>query len=383
MIGRKLRIEQRSLAHLEKRSIDLEEIVTKLIDLGEKQIVHGVIYEVFPHLQNLHDDAICLPVMRDSSIVLSCDPCPEPIVCQFDYQNRYYHYGWMSVLINYSDLAAEGAEPLGVLLSTIMPESMEVDDYRQFLCGVRDACLAWGGDLLGGNIKDGPSFSVTGTAIGKKQKNKQRMTRTGINENDCICVVGEMGMFWLAVIQLLGGTKFEELNEDVKKYLVAPFPKIKEGLILADSGYPVTCMDSSDGIIGCLYELAELNHVSILVEDSLLQPNDQLKKYCELSGIDYRNYMLAFGGWELVFSCRQEDVQHLQCLFRKNNTNFKVIGRASCYEPGAVFLCQDEKLYRINNFSSTRFAPESMFTHGLAPCINRLHENQFSIIQGG
>lgn len=356
--------------------------MTKLIDLGEKRIVHEIIYEVFPQLRNVHDDAICLPIMKESSVVLSCDPCPEPIVCQFDNQNRYYYYGWMSVLINYSDMAAEGAEPIGVLLSTIMPESMEAEDYRCFLHGVRDACLAWGGDLLGGNIKDGPTFSVTGTAIGKKQKCMQKMTRIGLMENDCICVVGDMGMFWFAVMQLLQGASFEDLEEDAKKYLSKPFPKIKEGLILADSGFPIVCMDSSDGIIGCLYELAELNKISIIVEDSLLLPNEKLKKYCELQGTDYRNYMMALGGWELVFGCRKEDVRKLQLLFRQNNTDFKVIGYASSYEAGTVLLHKNETLYRINDFSSRRFSRESMFSHGLAPIIDMLSANQFSVIQG-
>lgn len=44
---------------------------------------------------------------------------------------------------------------------TKMPNDMYTYEYSHFLQGVKDACTAWGGNLLGGNIKDGKEFSVT------------------------------------------------------------------------------------------------------------------------------------------------------------------------------------------------------------------------------
>ena len=100
----------------------------------------------------------------------------------------------MSVLINYSDLAATGVEPIGILLSTIMPNEMRTHEYSQFLQGVKVSCDAWGGNLLGGNVKDGKEFSVIGTAIGG-QVNNNILTRIGSNVGDAVCIVGDPGVF--------------------------------------------------------------------------------------------------------------------------------------------------------------------------------------------
>lgn len=353
----------------------------KLFDIGERNIVQNIIYDIFPHLRNFHDDTINLPVNKYSILAFSTDPCPKPIICKFDPNNKYYYYGWMSVLINYSDLAAEGVEPIGILLSTIMPNDMEESDYREFLLGVKDACEAWGGNLLGGNIKDGATFSITGMAIGGKRENGNLLTRKGMEVGDAVCVVGEMGIFWLALMQLIDGYSLSEMDEIVRSYIITPYPKLRESELLSKSFMVTSCMDSSDGIIGCLYELATLNNVSIHIIDSKLVPNERLREYCEQKGVNYRNFMLAFGGWELVFSCKNKDIENLQNIFKENNLSFNVIGYAdNCCGHNVLLECHGS-VYKVNDFSSKRFDSTSMFSFGIDPIIEQLSKSQFELIK--
>ncbi len=348
-----------------------------LFDYGEDKIIRNIIYNVFPNLCDAHDDAVIINVADShyKSISLSTDPCPEPLICRFDKENKFYHYGMMSVLINYSDLAATGAKPIGILLSTIMPNDMTDDEYKQFLYGVKNACNLWGGTLLGGNIKDGNEFSVTGTSIGGHISN-QPLTRKGLKCGDLICVVGDPGMFWLGIMQLLDGVYLSRLDEYTKSFLISPHPKLKEGILLSTSDLVSCCIDNSDGIIGCLYELAEINNLTIVIKDQNFKPHPLLKQFCKSHSIDYRNLMFSFGGWDLIFGCERQNLALLRSLFEKNFLSFKVIGYTSTPKENKVLLLKEDGFYSVNNFSSKRFDKHSYFSFGLQSFTEQFQINQ-------
>jgi len=354
---------------------------SRLCDIGEKNIVMSVIYGVFPYLPKDHDDAVVLDVAGLNQLVVSTDPCPEPVINVFDSTNRYYHYGRMSVLINYSDLAADGAVPIGILLSTVMENAMPVEDYKQFLMGVRDSCQEWGGQLLGGNVKEGREFSVTGTSIGKFDKGARRISRVGTCEHDAVCVVGDMGMFWLAVLKLWKqNVSLSQLDDYTKSFLLNPRPKLPEGAILSKNSAVTACMDSSDGIIGCLYEFAELNDLSIYIDDEKMVPNDVLSEFCAGNQYDYRNLMLSWGGWELVFTCNPKGINTLKGEFQKAGHDFNIIGTAEKKGAHPVVLCDGNEKYSVADFSSKRFDDRSYLTFGIDKCIEQLKENQFTLL---
>jgi thiamine-monophosphate kinase len=347
----------------------------RLYDIGEKNIVQEVIYKRFPYLREAHDDAVEFDARTHSRVLLSTDPCPEPVVCTFDAANQYYHYGRMSVLINYSDLAASGAKPHGIMLSTVMENDMTVADFDRFLEGVEDAFSEWGGRLLGGNVKEGNSFSVTGTSVGFVDGNDHVLRRKGTRDNDAVCVVGDPGMFWAAILNLKEkNVSFEQLDEYTKSYLIKPYPKLLEGEILSRNEAVTACMDSSDGIIDCLYELAEMNNKTIRLQDELLVPNSLLKDLCEELGIDYRNPMLSWGGWELVFTCQKEAIDELRCEFEKAKLAFSVIGEVLEKSVYPVTLLKSGASYVVNNFSNKRFDLYSSISFGLDKWIERLKE---------
>lgn len=343
-----------------------------LFDIGEKAVVKDVIYNLFPNLRDRHDDATIINIGDSNEIVVSTDPCPEPIINLYDMSNKYYAYGWMSVLINYSDMAAMGAEPIGILLSTIMPNNMTIKQYKQFLEGVKFACQKWGGDLLGGNIKDGKEFAVTGTVLGVRRKGKNFLKRIGMNVGDVVCVVGDMGMFWLAVLQLKDNKKLDDLDEYTRSFIESPVPKVKESKILAENGNITSCMDSSDGVIGCLYEMAELNNKTICIKNESLKPNTQLLDYCLKNRIDYRNLMLSWGGWELVFTCPAYIAENLKGIYEELNSNFQVIGTVEEKRNNFVELEDEKEKFYIEDFSSKRFDSNSYFSFGIDEYISIL-----------
>ncbi|MBP1657895.1 MAG: hypothetical protein H6Q31_2496 [Bacteroidetes bacterium] len=88
--------------------------------------------------------------------------------------------GWMAVMVNFSDLAAVGAEPLGILIAETLPAD------------ISDACIACESHVLGGDTNAGRVLHITGTAVGIITSGRP-LTRVGIRPDDLIFSTGPLG----------------------------------------------------------------------------------------------------------------------------------------------------------------------------------------------
>lgn len=342
-------------------------------DLGEARIVKELIIPKFPsvegHVVGIGDDCVVIPVPSpDYALAMTIDPCPTPVAClikALDKPQGMHHYGWLTILINVSDLAAMGAKPMGILISTVMPQGMSVTDYECFLDGLADASREWKCPVIGGNIKDGTEFTATGSAFGAVKVNCV-MRRQGVKPGDRVCVIGEMGLFWAAVLtRLVPDIHLDASQQDfLDRPLFRPVARIQEGVALAESRLATACMDSSDGVIGCLRELASLNQVDIVVNDTSLRPYSAVQQVSTLAGIDARKLMLSWGNWELVCTVSPENYEKAKVLIESLGTPFADIGEAR-EGTGKVWIEQEGRLGLLANFASERFCATSFFTHGL------------------
>lgn len=342
---------------------------SKLKSLGERRIVKELIAPRFPktddQLIGIGDDcAVLLPPPPGQHLVMTTDPCPTPVICQLETPN-FYHYGRLTVLINVSDLASMGAKPLGMVVSTVMPEDMKVGEYESFLDGLVEASNEWLCPIIGGNIKDGPNFTATASALGTAHK-ECLMSRVGAKPGDRICVMGEMGIFWSAVISRL--LDIEILNPSdndlLNRSLYKPDAKVQEGIQLSERMLVTSCMDSSDGISGCLQELALVNNVDIIVDSQALVAHPVVSYIARETKIDVRKLLFSWGNWELVFTVDPQKLPLVIQLAKELDTPFFDIGEIRSGN-GKVLLDEEGEYGSLTNFASERFSKTSYFTHGL------------------
>ncbi|MBC8232176.1 thiamine-phosphate kinase [bacterium] len=354
-----------------------------LQDLGERKIVRELIAPRFPVMDanviGIGDDCAVLPAPPPGqALVMTIDPCPTPVVCMVEPLDMY-HYGRMTVLINVSDLAAMGARPLGILISTVMPEDMAVVDYERFLNGLAEASREWSCPVVGGNIKDGPSFTATGSAFGTV-KMECVMRRTGAMPGDRVCVIGEMGLFWAAVLTRLVpnlhlNASYQSILDDA---LYKPVARIQEGIALAEARGATACMDSSDGITGCLYELSSVNQVDIVVKAYSLRTHPAVSQVASHANIDARKLMFSWGDWELVCTVPPETYDEVKFLIESFGTPCYDIGEVR-EGTGKVWLEEKGQLGQLTNFASERFCGTSFFTHGLDAYLDFLRTQPLAV----
>lgn len=348
-----------------------------LRDLGEREIVNRFIVDRFEKVRENFDDAAVIDKQDiNGNLVITTDPCPEPVAFSVIERDMRL-YGDMTVLINVSDLASMGAQPLGILISSIMPEDMPETEYKAFLDGVERSCTRYHCPLLGGNIKDGPRFSATATALGIIPEGKA-LKRSSAEEGDLICVIGKMGLFWSAIAAFQQKIDLSESEKEILiEALVNPCAKIKEGQFLQEYQYATSCMDCSDSIFTCLRELSLASHRRMIVENNRLQPEKVVSKVARAMGIDQRNLMFSWGDWQLVCTIKQKNLEAVTEKMNEWRQSISVIGRVAEGSEGVLVEEEGEVHTLSMELSSERFSKTSIFSHGIHSYLQKMKTAKF------
>lgn len=160
---------------------------------------------------------------------------------------------WKLVATNLSDLAAKGAEPVGVLLGFMLG-----DDDARFTAGLAEALAAFGVPLLGGDTvrANGPR-SLGLTALGRAT-HRPPPSRSGARPGDTLWLTGAVGAAMLG---------FEALRDDTGADSSAfrrPMPHLAHGRALAPVASAM--MDVSDGLLIDSARMADASGVTFAIE---------------------------------------------------------------------------------------------------------------------
>jgi thiamine-monophosphate kinase len=165
--------------------------------------------------------------------------------------------GWMSVAVNASDLAAVGAQPLGIVLCETIPPTMGPDDIGALQRGIAEAAVAHGLPVLGGDTNAGAQLQAVGTAVGLVE-GAAPLTRLGAAPGDHLYASGPLGLgSAFAFTQLARRAPSSLAPHPTSPF--RPLARLREGDMLRH--YASACMDTSDGLLATLDELGRLNGV--------------------------------------------------------------------------------------------------------------------------
>lgn len=110
-------------------------------------------------------DCAVLQVAGDEVLVMSTDPITGTVK----------DLGSHSIHITANDLAASGAEPVGVMLTMMLPDTVEEPEVRKMMQDAEEVCRQLNIEVLGGhteitNVVRQPLISVTG--VGKIKRSQ-------------------------------------------------------------------------------------------------------------------------------------------------------------------------------------------------------------------
>lgn len=221
-----------------------------------------------PGARGLMDDCAVLTVGAET-LVITHDMMAEGT--HFRADADIADVAWKLVATNLSDLAAKGAEPVGVLLGHMLGR----DDAR-FLEGLHEALAAFGTALLGGDTVAGKGARAFGlTAIGRATHTPVP-SRSGARVGDHVHITGPVGRAMLG---------FEGAPEH-RQAFDRPAPRLAEGRALAP--HVSAMMDVSDGLLLDAWRMAEASGVTLALDPQAIPVAERARfEACIRWGDDY------------------------------------------------------------------------------------------------
>lgn len=198
-------------------------------------------------------DAELVPLGDGRLLALTVDTVAEEI--QLGLYRDPRTAGRIAAVAALSDLAAVGAEPIGLLLSVTLPEGGADAVQESVARGVAEAAEEAGTWVLGGDTNEGPALSVGCSAAGLVPADSV-LTRMGARPGEAVFVTGSLGLGAArAAAAFLGEPSL--LPEDEFR----PPSRLRHGRALR--GVASAAMDTSDGLLATLDQLARLDGIAI------------------------------------------------------------------------------------------------------------------------
>ena len=207
--------------------------------------------------------------------------------------------GRKSLAVNLSDIAAMGGRPRYFLLSLALPRDLPMEFLDGFTRGLLSMAGEFDATLIGGDTcASGGGLVISITVMGE-QVPGQVITRGGARPGDLIFVTGTLGDSALGLRLLRSGVRTGSAS---RKHL-DPFPRVREGLALADAGIPTAMIDVSDGLLADLGHILELSRVGARIDLNRVPLSESFLGHTFDPGED--PYLLPLAGgedYELLFT---------------------------------------------------------------------------------
>ncbi len=284
-----------------------------LASIGERETVASIV-DAIKHSQEgmsgdalgLEDDCAAIP-SGDGYLLLSTDTVSART--HFPFGTPMELAGWYAAAVNISDLAAMGAEPVGLLMAYGLPLETTPEEVADLTGGVLRCAMEYGVPLLGGDTKRNESLTVTGTAVGLSTGAGPMPRRAvdGLEDGDAVVVTGTLGAAaagCLVTYRLKGsGDQLRERKRYIEAlgHVLEVRPRLAEGRALAGTGLVRCAMDLSDGLARSLHTLGGLNDCGFALTAGDLPAAKYAGATATGEGVSIEELTLYYGGdFELV-----------------------------------------------------------------------------------
>lgn len=255
---------------------------------------------------------------NDELCVVSCDPITGAVK----------DIGTLAIHITANDIAASGAEPVGVMLTIMLPLEFSEGDLKQIMQDVNNVCQKLNIQVLGGHTEvthavNQPIISVAG--IGKVRKDKL-ISNNNAKVGQDIVMTKWAGIEGTAIIanekeeelKKMYNPTFIEKAKDLGKYISV----IEESIVATEHGVSAMHDVTEGGIFGGLWELAECSNVGLEVHLDKIPLKQETIEICEYYNIN--PYKLISSGSMLIATDKGEELVE---KLNKANIKATVIGK--------------------------------------------------------
>lgn len=266
------------------------------------------------------EDCAAMKLDNDEIFVISTDPIT----------GTAKDIGDLAIQITVNDLASAGAEPIGVMLTMLLPEDATEEELKHVMAQVESACEKNRIQVMGGHtevtrVVSQIVLSVTG--VGKAKEDRLISTADVLPDMD-ILVTKWVGIEGTAILA-------KEKEQELSARYTKPFLEAAKGLdrylsVLPEaatavkSGVAAMHDVTEGGIFGALWEMAEASGVGLEIDLKKIPLKQETVEICEYFGIS--PYELISSGSMLMAA---KDGNRLVMELQKEGIPAVIIGKAT------------------------------------------------------
>ena len=242
------------------------------------------------------EDCAAMKLAEDEVFVISTDPIT----------GAAKDIGALAVQITVNDLASAGAEPIGIMLTVLLPENAEEKDLKTVMAQVEEACEKNHIQVMGGHTevtKVVNQIVISVTGVGKAKEG--RVISTAEKE---------------AALREHYSQPFIDKAKELDRYISV----LSEAATAVKSGVAAMHDVTEGGIFGALWEIAEASGVGLEIDLKKIPLKQETVEICEFFGIN--PYELISSGSMLMAA---EDGNGLVMELEKAGIPAVVIGKAT------------------------------------------------------
>ena len=209
------------------------------------------------------DDAAVVSMPGGERLLFAADCVVEGVHFDLDLV-RPADVGWKALAVNVSDIAAMGGRPLQAVVTVVGAGGDLLDEL---MGGLAEAAVAFGCDVVGGDLSSG-SCIVVSVAITGTPGDRGAVLRSRARAGDLIYVTGPLGRSAAGLRALQAGQRTGRGDETVDGLIAAhrrPVARVAEGLAAAAAG-ATAMIDISDGLGIDLDHLATASAIGVALE---------------------------------------------------------------------------------------------------------------------
>lgn len=234
------------------------------------------------------------------------------------------HLGYKSIVVNLSDIYAMNGRATHVIVGIAVSSRYTVEALKQIYEGMMLACEKYQVDLVGGDTTASVSgLSISVTALGTVDRNKITY-RSGAQDNDLICVSGNLGGAYAGLLVLEREKEVFKANPDTQPNLNSYSyalerqlkPEARKDIVeMLDRKniVPTSMIDISDGLASEIFHICKASQKGAAIYEEKLPLEMQVGAIANEFNIDPTTFALNGGeDYELLFTVRQQDYEALK-----------------------------------------------------------------------
>jgi len=331
-----------------------DEILSLARRIFPKEMVEGTGITVPTFVDDC--SVIKLELIGDNSeLVITADVLVENEDFQLEWMSPY-EIGYKSLMVNLSDLAAMGAEAVGMVVILGLPDRVSMSFVESYLEGLKEPALRHKVMILGGDLSASEIIFSSITLFGKVPEG-MALRRDGVKEGDVIAVTGNPGEA-LAGFEIISRKNHNVTRAErfFTERFLRPQARLEEGIVLRNIGGIRGCMDISDGIARDVSRIAKLNGLKAIIHGELLPASDVLLDYWKKQNRDPIEMIIRGGeDFELLFSCDEVRFETVKDLVESSN-GIKVTRIGEWVEGTGTFVAKlDGSMLDISHWGFDHF----------------------------